>query len=70
MVDWQPDDGFLKMGLMRPGYSRGRIELAIPHPIESACLNGNSIHSTAQTSGRYTFDLEFNKEALIEIEYQ
>ncbi len=70
VVDWQPDDGFLKMRLVRPGYSHGRIELATPHPIESASLNGTSIHWTAQTSGRYTFDLEFNKEAMIEIEYQ
>ncbi len=70
LVDWQPDDGSLKMSLVRPGYSHGRIELATPHPIESASLNGTSIHWTAQTSGRYTFDLEFNKEAMIEIEYQ
>jgi hypothetical protein len=58
------------MGLERPGYSHGRIEFATPHPIESASLNGTSIHWTAQPSGRYTFDLEINKESRIEIEYQ
>jgi hypothetical protein len=70
VVGWQPDDGFLKMSLVRPGHSHGRIELATPYPIESACLNGTTIHWTALTSGRYTFDLDFNKEAKIEIEYQ
>jgi hypothetical protein len=58
------------MGLERPAYSHGRIEIATPHPIESASLNGSPIQWTAQTSGHYTFDLEFNKEARIEIDYQ
>lgn len=70
VVDWQPDDGSLIMDLERPGISHGRIEIATPHPIETASLNGSPLQWTAQTSGRYIFDLEFNKKARIEIDYQ
>jgi len=70
VVDWLPDDGSLKIGLERPGYSQGRIEIAVPQPVESASLNGSAINWVAHPSGRYIFDLEFNKKARIEIDYQ
>lgn len=69
VTDWQPSEESLKLTLKRPGCSQGQIEIAVPHPIDRASLNGSPIHWTVQPSGRYIFDLEFNKEARIEIKY-
>ncbi len=69
VVDWQPSDGSLNLTLERPGLSQGQIEIAVPHSIDSASLNDSPVNWTARASGRYTFDVEFNKEARIEIKY-
>jgi alpha-galactosidase len=70
VVDWQPSDDSLSLVIERPGIAKGQVEIAIPHTVDKATLNGSPLDWTVLSSERYAFDLKFNSEARIEIEYQ
>jgi alpha-galactosidase len=69
VTNWQPGDGRLQFDIARPGYSNGKIELALPGKIEAATANNSQISWQSTQTGIYSFDLEFNKHANIEIIY-
>ena len=66
---WQPNEKSLEMELRRPGHSSGQIELALPGKIETATLNDSPIAWRTVLNGVYSFDLDFDQCASIEIKY-
>lgn len=69
ILDWQVRDHGVKFSLDRPGKARGRIELAIPGQIERATSSEAHLTWEPGSQGVYSFDMEFDKRASIEILY-
>jgi alpha-galactosidase len=69
VVNWQPADGSLVCEIERPGHAGGQIEIATPQPIKSATLNGIPISWTERPPGGNLLDLDFHRNARIEISY-
>jgi alpha-galactosidase len=70
VTDWQPNEESLRLTLARPGRAHGRIDLAIPNPIESARLEGVPVPWEILGEDRYSFELEFEQRASLEINYR
>ena len=70
VIEWYPHPTGLSFRLQRPGRAQGRIEITTPQPVEAVSLDGASISWKSHNPGRYNIDLEFYKEAQIEIDYQ
>jgi hypothetical protein len=70
VIDWQANDKSLRLTLARPGRVHGRIDLAIPNPIESARLDGVLIPWETLGEGMYSFELKFKQRASLEINYR
>jgi alpha-galactosidase len=69
VTTWRPDDRSLEFEIERPGRTQGKIELAIPGQIETASSNHVQIDWESEIEGIYTFDLDFEHNASIEIKY-
>jgi alpha-galactosidase len=70
VIDWQANDKSLRLTLARPGRVHGRIDLAIPNPIESTRLDGVLIPWETLGEGMYSFELKFKQRASLEINYR
>lgn len=70
VIEWRPEQDGLQATIMRPGRAEGRIDLVIPNPIKSTRLDGVQIPWKILDEGRYTFELEFERKATLEIIYQ
>jgi alpha-galactosidase len=69
VAQWRPHENNVELELERPGHTLGQIELAIPGQVEAATLNRSPIEWKTKFEGIYSFDLEFNQIAHIEINY-
>ena len=70
VIEWHPHPTGLWFRIQRPGRAQGRIEITIPQPVETVSSDSTPISWKSHSPGRYNIDLEFNREAKIEIEYQ
>jgi hypothetical protein len=70
VIEWHPHPAGLWLRLQRPGRAQGRIEIATPQPVEAVSLDGTPIPWKSNNPGRCIIDLEFYREAKIEIDYQ
>jgi alpha-galactosidase len=69
IAEWQTDEGSLICEVERPGNAQGQIEIATPKPVKRASVNGSPIPWTERSPGGNLFNLEFNRNARIEISY-
>ena len=70
VTEWHPHPAGLWFRLQRPGFAQGKIEIATPQPVEGVSLNGTPIPWKSNSLGTYIIELEFHREAKIEIVYQ
>ena len=70
VIEWRPDKDGLQLTIERSGCSHGRIDLAIPNAIDSAYLNGEPVLRETFSEGCYSFELEFERRASLEINYR
>jgi hypothetical protein len=66
---WQPGEKTVKVELQRPGPSQGNIILSVPGQIVSASLNQARLSWQPMENSIYSFHLDFNHRANIEITY-
>jgi alpha-galactosidase len=67
--EWSPGEDALRFSLKRPGKAWGSFELALPGPVVSAISDGRPLPWLELGGGRYLFDIEFDKQAAVEVRY-
>ena len=70
VIEWQPGNDGLRLTIERPGHSYGKIDLAISNQIDSAYSNGDPLLWEKISESCYSFELEFERRASLEINYQ
>lgn len=64
---WDAEQGFLTLGLQRPGPSKGDITIYLPHPPRSAEIDGQLLARETHKPDCYQFQISLDRRALIRI---
>jgi alpha-galactosidase len=69
VTHWDPSSSNIRLKISRPGYSHGHIEIRSPHTPQRTIVNHQETTWKPSLPNCYRFNLRFDKEADIEINY-